>query len=379
MNDIQVRPVCTRRERRIFLTFPWRIFQHDPLWVPPLLPDLAERIDPKRGVFFQRGQAEFFIAWRNGQPAGTICAAEDRQANAETGRRECIFGFFHFIEDYAVMEALLACAADWARQRGLDRLAGPFNLDYEDSYGILVEGRDRPPALMCGHTPPYYLDFVERYGFQPVRGDNIAFALDLEEQSPALLELERMAERVRARQRYTIRPADLSHWEDELERIYVLLNLALRHLPDYRPWPREVVFSSLSPFRKIADPELILFAEDGQRTVGWLPGLPDLNEVFIHVDGLRRPWDYLKLAWFMRRRTECLTIKSVLVLPEYWGRGAAILLFDEMVRRARQRGYRWLDLSLTSDDNPRTPALAMRFGAKLYKRYRVYRVKVKGA
>jgi GNAT superfamily N-acetyltransferase len=119
-----------------------------------------------------------------------------------------------------------------------------------------------------------------------------------------------------------------------------------------------------------------LFAEDGERTVGWLPGLPDLNEVFIHVDGLRYPWDYLRLAWHMRRRVECLAVKSVLVLPEYWGSGAAILLFDELARRACQRGYRWLDLSLTSDDNPRTPALAMRFGAQLYKRYRVYRMKV---
>jgi GNAT superfamily N-acetyltransferase len=379
MNGVSVRPVSTSRERRTFLTFPWRIFKHDLLWVPPLLPDLAERIDPRRGVFFRRGQAECFIAWRGGQPVGTICAAEDRQTNAEVGGHECIFGFFHFIEDYPVMEELLACAGRWAMARGLDTLTGPFNLDYEDGYGILVEGRDRPPTLMCGHTPPYYLDFVERYGFQPARGDNIAFAFDLQAQSPALQELERMAGRVRARRSYTIRPADLAHWEDELERIYVLLNLALRHLPDYRPWPREVVFNNLAPFRKIADPELILFAEDGERTVGWLPGLPDLNEVFIHVDGLRYPWDYLRLAWHMQRRVECLAVKSVLVLPEYWGSGAAILLFDELARRACQRGYRWLDLSLTSDDNPRTPALAMRFGAQLYKRYRVYRMKVQAA
>ncbi len=376
MNDVSVRPVSTSRERRIFPTFPWQIFKNDPLWVPPMLPDLAERIDPKRGVFFQRGQAEFFIAWRDGLPVGTICAAEDRQTNAEVGGRECIFGFFHFIEDYTVMEALLACAGHWAQARGLDTLTGPFNLDYEDSYGILVEGRDQPPTLMCGHTPPYYLEFVERYGFRPARGDNIAFAFDLQAQTSALAELECMAQRVRASRSYTIRPADLAHWEEELERIYVLLNLALRHLPDYRPWPREVVFSSLAPFRKIADPELILFAEDGGRTVGWLPGLPDLNEAWIHVDGLRHPWDYLKLAWFMRRKAECLTVKSVLVLPEYWGGGAAILLFDELARRARQRGYRWIDLSLTSDDNPRTPALAARFGARLYKRYRVYRGKV---
>jgi GNAT superfamily N-acetyltransferase len=307
---------------------------------------------------------------------GTVCAAEDREENEVRKARECVFGFFHFVEDYAVMEALLAGVREWAGARGLDRLAGPFNLDYEDIYGILVEGRDRPPALMCGHTPSYYLDFVERYGFQPARGDNIAYALDISTQTPELLELERMAERVRQRKDFVVRGADLKHWEDELERIYILLNTCMTHLPDYRSWPREVVFDSLAPFRTIADPELILFAQDGDRTIGWLPGIPNLNEAFIHVDGLRRPWDYLKLAWYMRRKTECLTVKSVLVLPEYWGSGAAFLMFDEMARRARARGYRWIDGSLTSADNPRTPAIGERFGAKLYKRFRVYRMSI---
>lgn len=55
MNELRVLPVLSRREREVFLTFPWRIFKGDPLWVPPLLPDWRERIDPQRGVFFKRG------------------------------------------------------------------------------------------------------------------------------------------------------------------------------------------------------------------------------------------------------------------------------------------------------------------------------------
>ena len=200
--------------------------------------------------------------------------------------------------------------------------------------------------------------------------------MDLTGELEAAQEVRRLADRVRQRRNFVIRSADLEHWEDELERIYILLNLALRHLPDYRSWPREVVYNSLAPFRKIVDPDLVLFAEDGDRTIGWLPGLPNLNEVFIHVNGLRRPWDYLKLMYYMRRPTQCLTIKSVLVPQEYWGSGVAILLFDEMYRRARERGYKWIDGSLTSDDNPSTPALGARFGAKIYKRYRAYRIKI---
>jgi|YNPNPStandDraft_1061719.scaffolds.fasta_scaffold00148_10 GNAT superfamily N-acetyltransferase len=376
MSEIQVLPVLNRQDQKTFLTFPWKIYKNDPLWVPPLLPDLRKRIDPRRGVFFKRGTAKYFIAWRNREPVGTICIAEDHKTNEETGRREAIFGFFNFIEDYTVMEALLERAIHWASARGLTSLAGPFNLDYEDGYGILVEGRDRPPALMCGHTPPYYLEFVERYGFTPARGDNLAFALDITQDRPIFRELAQMAERVRRRKNILIRPANLTRWRDELERVYILLNRSLSHLPDHRPWQREVVFENLAPFRKIADPELVLFAEADGKTIGWFPGLPNLNEIFIQVNGLCTPWDYLKLWKYQRQPIHCLTIKSILILPEYWGSGAVILLFDEMLRRARERNYEWLDFSLTSADNPRTPVLAKRFGATLYKRYRVYRLEI---
>lgn len=374
MSEIQVLPVKSNKERDLFLTFPWKIYRNDPLWIPPLLSDLRNRIDPQKGVFYQRGIADFFIAWRDGQPVGTISVAEDRQTNSETGHHECLFGFFNFYEDYAIMEALIAEAKEWATQHGLNMLTGPFNLDYEDGYGILVEGRDRPPTLLCGHTPPYYYDFVEKYGFQPARGDNVAYAVDLTEETPKIQELLQMAERARARTSYTIRSGDMAHWEDELEKIYVLLNTTMRHLPDYRPWPREVVFDSLSPFRKIADPDLILFAMDGDKEVGWFPGLPNLNEIFIHFNGLRYPWDYLQLMRMIHIKTKCLAIKSVLVPREYWGSGVAILLFAEMYQRAKARGYQWIDCSMTSLDNPRTPALADRFGAQLYKKIRVYRV-----
>jgi hypothetical protein len=133
----------------------------------------------------------------------------------------------------------------------------------------------------------------------------------------------------------------------------------------------------LKPFARVADPELILFAEVEGKTVGWFPGVPNLNELLIRVNGLRYPWDYLRLLLNLPRKPRCLAIKSVLILPEYWGSGAALLLFDEMGRRAVAKGYTWADLSLTSADNPYTPALAARMGAEIYKRYRVYRLDIR--
>jgi GNAT superfamily N-acetyltransferase len=375
MTNIEIRPVRTARERRLFLTFPWRVYKGDPLWVPPLLPERAKTIDPEQGPFFKRGgEADFFIAWRDGKPVGTVCAAEDPPTNENRGTRECVFGFLEYLEDYEAFEALIQRVIDWARPRGLNAIWGPFNLDYEDGYGVLVEGRDRPPALLCGHTPVYYQAFMERYGFPAARADNIAMAIDIEEETLPLQRLSRLAERVRQRGRFTLREPDLDHWDDEVDRIHQLLNSALAHLDDTIGWHREAVAALVEPFRDIADMELILFADEGDKTVGWLPGVANMNEVFHHVNGLRYPWNYLQLLWGMRRQTESLTVKSVLVFPEYWRTGVAVLLFDEMAKRARAKGYKWIDLSITSMDNPQTPLIGEHMGAKIYKRWRVYRL-----
>jgi len=375
MSDIEVRPVHSAEEKKIFLTFPWRIYRGDPLWVPPLLNERQRRIDPEHGVFFRRGgKAEFFIAWRGNQPVGTICAADDQAVNAQRGLQDCMFGFFECVHEAAVSAALFDAAAAWARSRGLKTLYGPFNLDYEDGYGILIAGRDRPPAILCGHTPAYYQALVEGYGFPPARGDNLAFEIQVDPENLTLERIQRLAERIRQRRQFTIRGAKLDDWDAEIERVYQLINPALMHLPDFIPWQREALEEALAAFKDIVDPELVLFAEADGKVVGWFPGIPNVNEILIHVNGLRYPWDYLQMVRYARRRPRCLAVKSVLVLPEFWDTGVSVLMFAEMAQRVIERGYKWVDLSITSEDNPDTPVLAAHTGAREYKRYRVYRL-----
>ncbi|MBL7162289.1 MAG: hypothetical protein ISS57_06760 [Anaerolineales bacterium] len=271
MPDIEVCPVRTKREKRIFLTFPWKVYKNDPLWVPPLLLERAKVIDPEHSAFLKRGEAEFFIAWRKGEPVGTICAAEDPPTNRSRGQKECVFGFFEYVEDFDVFRALVESASDWGRARGLTALYGPWNLDYEDSYGVLVEGRDRPPALMCGHTPEYYFDFMKSFGFDEARAQNVALGADLAD-TPQIRRMARAVDRIRKKGGITIRQADFNRWDDEIDNLHRLLTRALAHLGDHIGWQRESVAAMVEPFKQIADPELILFADVRGETVGFLSG-----------------------------------------------------------------------------------------------------------
>jgi GNAT superfamily N-acetyltransferase len=342
------------------------------LWVPPLLPERRRVIDPQRGKFYQDGYATLFIAWRGRQPVGTISCAEDRTATASRGFGECLLGFFECLQDYAVAEALFKQATAFSYENGLQRLRGIFNLDREDSRGILVEGRDRPPAIYCGHTAVYYPDFFERYGFDKFSGDSLAYCLDLDLNTPEMKRLLSLAARIRRRKPITVRGARLAEIDEEIERILDLQNRAMAHLPDFIPYTRAAIESMILPLVDVADPELVLFAEIDGQAVGWFPAVPNFNEVLIHLNGLRYPWDYLRYLRYHNYRPKSLSIKSAVVPPEYWDTGVSALLFAEMAQRAAAKGYEWVDMSLTGEDNKDTWPLAHGMGARVYKRYRYY-------
>ncbi len=370
---IDVCTVKSRTEKRTFLTFPWRIYKGDPLWVPPLLPEKKKTIDPRKGKFFEDGYAELFIAWKDGKPAGTISCGEytpSRQTH-ETG--QCEVGFFECIPDYTVAEALFRRAEVWACAHGLPRMIGTFNLDREEGRGILIDGRDRPPALYCGHSPEYYREYFERYGFSKFGEDGLAYAIDLDLGNPEIQHLLKLAEKIRQRKtNIRVRGANLKDMDREIDRILVLQNRSLEHFNEFIPYTRASIEAMVLPMVDVVDPELVLFAEVDGKAAGWFPAVPNLNEVIIHLNGLRYPWDYLRALKFSKYKPKSLSIKSIAVLPEYWDLGVGVLLFDEMARRAMARGYTWLDMSLTGDENPDTWPLAHRMGAKIYKRYRFY-------
>jgi GNAT superfamily N-acetyltransferase len=372
MNWIEVKPVKSRREKNLFLTFPYKIYKGDPLWVPPLLSERRKLIDPLRGKFFQDGYADLFIAWLNGKPAGTISCAEDRAGTRTHGFGECTIGFFECIHDYGVAEALFSHAENWARQHGLQRIIGTFNLDREESRGILIEGRTRPPAVYCGHNPPYYPEFFERFGFDKFGEDGLAYEIIVDLDNPEIQHMLKLADKIRSRKNITIRSANLKDYEGEIDRILDLQNRGLAHMPDYVPYTRASIEAMVLPMLEVVDPDLVLFAEIDGQAVGWFPGIPNLNEVFIHLNGLRYPWDYLRLLKYARYKPTGISIKSIVVPPEYWDTGVGVLLFAEMAKRLAAKGYQWADLSLTGEDNTDTFPLAHRMGAKIYKRYRFY-------
>jgi hypothetical protein len=48
VNNIRIEKVATRKDRKIFVYFPWKVYKNDPNWIPPSVLDFKEKINKEK-------------------------------------------------------------------------------------------------------------------------------------------------------------------------------------------------------------------------------------------------------------------------------------------------------------------------------------------
>ncbi len=373
-SSLEIVFVQEQADRERFVRFPWRVYRDDPLWVPPLVRSQLRTLDPQRGSFFRYGEADLFLVRHNGEDVGRIAGWINRRANHVLDEKAAGFGFFEAVNDYAVVEALLDVVCDWARERGMETLRGPFYFSMDDSPGVLISGRDRPPVLLCGHSPTYYADLLPRYGLTKYR-DAYAYRIDLTEFNGNVdllpSKILRVAEAIRRRTGVQIRSMRMEDWDAEVERVMYLVNEAMGYMRNHVPMDEQEFIRFTEELRQVIDPDLVFLAEVDGEPIGFSATLPDINQALIDVKGRLFPLGWLRLWWRMRH-IDVASLKLLAVLEEYRGRGLDSLLYLETARTLLRKEYAWVDLSLTAEHNAMINRLVRNLGGERYKTYRTY-------
>ena len=371
---ITIKPVSSARERRQFITFPWQIYRNDPYWVPPLITDMTERLDLQRNPFWKTADQALWMATKDGKLAGTIAGIIDHHSIQTTGQKLANFGFFECIDDPEVAASLIETVSNWARQKGMPLLRGPFNPSATDEVGILVEGFNTRPAILEAHTPPYYPALLEQTGLRKFN-DILARLVTrapgdrFEDNIPE--KLRRVAERAVQRPDLVIRTVNMKDWDNEVKMACRIYNLALGDLPDYVPITEAEFARFCSSFKPLVDPRLVLVAELKGQPVGFAIALADINEAFQKINGRMDLPGLVKLWWYSRRLSR-VSFKILMMLPEYQGRGVEAALVLKVAQAIFQIGFKEIDMSLTGEENVKSTTFQSNLGFKVYRRYRVY-------
>ncbi len=327
MGDIRVSPVESRTYRKRFIKFPYELYKDERYWIPMLWIDQEKLLNPKKNAFFEHGRIQPFLATdSNGAVVGRIAAIVNGAHLEKYDDGVGFFGFFDVRNDYAVAEALLKAATDWLKEQGLAAARGPANPSLNDIAGLLVDGFERYPALMMPYNPPYYEEFLERFGFRRVM---TMWAYYIHLKYRKMDRLRRGAKIIERRNPgLTTRNLDMSKWDEEARLLLDIYNDAWSDNWGHVSM-REREFKQLADEMKmIIDPTLIYILELDGEPIGFSLTLPDVNVWFSEIrDGKLFPTGLVKLLKhkFFTPITECRTVMMG-IRHGHQGKGYDVLL-----------------------------------------------------
>lgn len=122
MSSLVVKPVDSRKQRKQFVNFPWKLYEGDPNWVPPLLMDHWKLLGYGHHPFYDDAEIQTFLATRDGQVCGRVAAIVNHAHNRRANEKRGFFGFFESVDDQQVADALLDSVRQWLAQHN----APPF-------------------------------------------------------------------------------------------------------------------------------------------------------------------------------------------------------------------------------------------------------------
>jgi GNAT superfamily N-acetyltransferase len=371
MENLEIKKATTRGDRLKFIRMPWPIYKNDPHWVPPLIFDQMNFLDPEKGEFFEFGEAELFIAYRGDKAVGRISAHYNSRHEELFHDKKGFFGFFECEERIETAKALFEAGTGFLKNKGMKSMEGPFNFNIYDEMGLLVDGFDSDPYIMNLHNPPYYQGLFEKNGFRK-SVDWYAFRAK-RGKTDAHLDMKyfKIRDRALKNSSITIRQArGKKYLEEEAEIVRSIFSQAWSNNWGHvnlteREWLRiKSALTSMVIF------PLTVIAEVNGKPVGFALSIYDANQAVKKMNGRLFPFGFLHLLEISK--TDRFRLILMGVLEEYRNKGLEAAMYVSVIEEAVKRGLNECEMSNIVETNKPMLKSLQHMDVERYKTYRIY-------
>jgi GNAT superfamily N-acetyltransferase len=368
---IEVRPASGRGEHSAFIRLPWRLYRGQANWVPPLLSERKRHLNRRRNPFFEHAEAEFFLAWRDGHPVGRITAHIDRRLSEFQRNDWGLFGFFESERDPAVANALFDRAEAWLRERGRDRMIGPFDFNTNHECGVLVEGHELMPQILENWHHPYYRELFEAAGFVKAM-DLYKWEIQPNDRDKMLPIIDELADRLEPEHGIRLRRMQRRNFEAEIRRFMEVYNEAWSHNWGFVPLTDAELKHMAKELKPVLDEDFAAVAEtaDGE-VAGVSLSLPDYNKILAELNGRLLPLGWAK-ALMLRRKIDEVRVFALGVKPAYQHTGVAAALYRDVWDAVFRRNFKRAETGWILEVNDAMNRAMEALTARIVKRYRIY-------
>ncbi len=373
---IEIRTISSEKEIEQFIDFRTELYKDDPCAVPYLFMSEKNDLDKTKNLAFRFCEAEYYMAYRDGKPVGRIAAIINHRANETWQKKNVRFGYFDFIDDPEVSKALLEKVMDYGRKHGMTDIIGPMGFIDLDREGMLVEGFDVMATMHANHNFPYYKDHMEALGFTK-DNDWVQDLVTVPEKVPE--KFEKIANMIS--KRYNLHARKMTKKEAHLgkgKRLFEVLNKCYEGLYEFAELDEDQINKLVKDYISLADMNLITLIVDGNKDdeiVGFGVTFSSFSKALRKTkNGKLFPFGWIHLLrTLLFHDTDTVDLLIIGVLPEYRGKGANAILFNDLIRWYNKYHFKQALTLAMMETNDGVLSAWQYLDARTVKRLRSYR------
>ena len=370
---IEIRKIDTKGGLKKFVKWGIDLYKGNECFVPPLVMDDVNTLDPHNNPAFDFCESIYFMAYGDGKPVGRIAGIINNVVNEKTGKKTLRFGWVDFIDDPRVSEALFRAVEVWGRSKGMEEIVGPLGFSDMDPEGMLVEGFDQEGTMATIYNYPYYPKHLEAMGFEK-EADWVEFRMTVPDGIPE--RYQRISDIIKRKYelstpKYTSAKKLVKDYGQE---IFQLINEAYSELYGYSPLtPRQInrYISMYIPVLRLDNISLIV--DKDKKLIGVGIAMPSMSKALIKCRGRMFPFGWIHLLKALRGQNDVVDLLLVAVKPEYQSKGVNSLLFTDLIPCFIKNGYKFAESNPELELNQKVQSQWGYFETRQHKRRRAFR------
>ena len=367
--SVFVHPIATDKDQLLqYVQFGIDLYRGNDCYVPPLITDQIDTLRPEGNPAYDFCEAQSFMAFRNGEPVGAITAIINRAANEKTGERQVRFGFMDFIDDEEVVDGLFDAVAAWGRERGMSEMVGPLGFTDLDPEGMLTEGYDEIGTMATIYNYPYYVDHMERMGFEK-DAEWVEYRITVPDGIPE--KHQRISDIVARKFGLKVKKfTSKKKIKEQYGRaIFDLVNEAYADLYGFVPLTDRQIEHYINIYLGVLRlDDVTLIVDSDERLVALGISMPSMSKALQKSRGRLFPFGWYHLLRAINGHSDVVDLLLVAVKPEYQSKGVNALLFSDLIPRYIANGYKFAESNVELEGNANVQKQWEYFERRLHRR-----------
>lgn len=368
---IIVEEVQNENQKKEFLEFPARLYQHDKNYIRPLDKDIDEIFNPEKNKFFKTGECtRFLFKNKQDQTLGKVAVFVNHlyEQNQPTGG----IGFFDCINDQKTADFIFDHCKNWLQERGMEAMDGPINFGERDKFwGLLIEGFAEPLYGM-NYNSSYYKELFENYGFK-IYFEQLCFS------RPIFADVSRVFTVMHAKHKQnpniSARPMTKNNLEKFAKDFTEIYNKAWAAHGEGKCMEEAKTLKMFKTMKPIINEHISWFVYENEKPIAMWMNIPDTNQWFKYLHGKFGFLEKLKFLWVKKfKKNEKMVGLVFGVVPEWQRKGIEGYMIWEGTQHLRKHtDFKVTEMQWIGDFNPKMIKIAENLDTTVTRKLATYR------